>query len=719
MLVTSLDQLTDELRETWLGKTYAIDVETTGLDFMHDELIGVALYVDHQSYYFVLKHSSGHDGSVIQEYLTLNELRMILSPVMAQREQLALLHNSKFDRHFFYRYDLNLMSRYADTLLAAQLLDENRRNGLKDLATLVDPNIDHVKYENLMTWSIYPKGCPYNVPLEPFAEYAEKDVIVTYKLWDMFHKQLPKEIVTVAKQQRDLQGVFNNIWMPMVGVLQEMEHAGMRIDVERAKELHKHYSDVAETHMRIVQRAGYEMLSKRELDSIPKLYWKMLEPEDEAYIEVDGEPLDIRQFDQKTLKELEADHPIYLDRLGVQTPVMRPTPRSDLRKLYFNVGSKDQLVDLILRDISLPDDMLVALTTTPKGGDSVNFDNMMIIKHYLGKDTPHYVDSLLQWRKASKFVTTYLEPFVKKVDNKDRIHAFFSMAVNDSGRGGTHTGRLSSSGPNLQNIPSRDEIGKQARECFVAAPGNVLIVADYSNMETVIQAHFSRDPVLLKAFGEGLDVHALTACGQHNIPYDKFVEEYKSGNLEYDRMRRIAKTTLFGTAYGMGVIKFQRLLLVQNGQEFSRDEVKHMLYTFNETYEGLTKWKKGVQKFAGEHGYVPTILGRKRRLPRVFSEDENIRQRAMRQGVNAIIQGSCADILFQAMVPIQAAFKSLGGTLIASVHDELIGEVPEEYADVAAKVMETLMVDLINPQLRCKLSAEAHYGYNWFDTKKG
>lgn len=713
-IVTRYEQITEDERRSWLGHDYAIDVETTGLDYMHDELIGVALHVNDTQYYFVRKHTDD-GGSNVVSYLSDDDLRLLLTPVMTQ-QRVACLHNGKYDRHFFDRFDLPFTSPYFDTLIAAQLLDENRRNGLKDLAALVAPEVDHVKYATFVKWNTFPKGCPLNVPLEPFAEYAMKDVVITYLLWQKFREELPKE----TTQGKNLQDVFNYTWMPMVGVLLELEQAGFKIDVERAKELHKHYSEQAEKHKQVVQRAGYEMLSSKPVEQIASLYWKMVEPEDGVYFKTDHEEIDIRDVgDEPTQRQLEAQYPMYLDVLGVPTPVVRPTPRSMLRKLYFNVGSKDQLIDLILRDIDLPDDMMVALTTTPKGNDSVNFDNLMIIKHYLGDDTPPYVDSLLQWRKASKFVTTYLDTFVNKTDENGRMHAYFSMAMTDSGAGGTRTGRLSSSGPNLQNIPSRDEIGKQARECFVADKGNVLVVADYSNMETVIQAHFSRDPVLLKAFGEGLDVHALTACGQHNLSYDKFVEEYKNGNPEYDKMRRIAKTTLFGTAYGMGVVKFQRLLLVQNGQEFSREEVKEMLRTFNETYAGLTEWKRGVQEFAGKHGYVPTILGRKRRLPRVFSNDDNVRQRAMRQGVNAVIQGSCADILFQAMIPIQASFKALGGTLVASVHDELIGELPEAYADVGVRIMERLMVDLINPKLRCKLSAEAHVGYDWYSAKKG
>lgn len=245
----------------------------------------------------------------------------------------------------------------------------------------------------------------------------------------------------------------------------------------------------------------------------------------------------------------------------------------------------------------------------------------------------------------------------------------------------------------------------------------MLIVADYSNMETVIMAHYSQDPMLLKAFEEGLDVHSLTAAGQHGVSYETFLSEYKNGNPQYDAWRRTAKTILFGTSYGMGAYKLQRRLLVENGQEYHIDEVKRMLQAFNETYAGLTAWKQEVVKHTARLGFVVTMYGRKRRLPLVFSQDKTIASRAQRQGVNAIIQGTCADILFEAMPPLQRYFVSLGGSLVAAVHDELIAELPERYAEAAAKVMQTGMTELINPRLRCKLKAEAGIGKTWREAK--
>lgn len=693
-IVTCLDQITREEQMTWAGQPYAIDIESEGLDYVHHELIGVALYVNETPYYFVRKHTA-EDGKTVTSYLTDDELRILLTPVMVQ-DVVASLHNSKFDLHFFRRYGLELLSRNFDTLMAAQLLNENRRNGLKDLTRLVDEDIGHVKYAELAQYGDFPKDSPYAVPLKDFAEYAMKDVIVTFKLWQKFREELPKD----TYRGKSVQDVFNQVWMPMIPVLQEMEAYGFKVDTALAHKLKIHYAAVAEENEAIVQKAGYEMLAKKNPEDIAGYFWKIMSDEelDQVYTDTRGRKV--------------------IDAMGVQTPIWRPTPKSKYRRLHFNVASSNQLVELILGEVALPPHAL-DLTKTKNGDESVNVENLQIIQYYLGEDTPHYVEALLKWRKAAKFISTYLDVFINKSDERDRIHAFFSMAVNDLGKGGTRTGRLSSSGPNLQNIPSRGIIGDEARSCFIADAGKVLIAADYENMETIVFTHYSQDPVLMKAFEEGLDVHSLTACGIHGLDYETFVAEYKNGNPEYDAMRRAAKTLLFGQAYGMGVYKLQRTLLTQNDQEVTIEEARNLLNGFNETYHVMNEWKKKVNDFAGTHGFVPTLLGRKRRLPLVYSKDREVRSRAMRQGVNATIQGSCADILFQAMGPIHAAFKAMGGSLVASVHDEIVAEIDEDKADVACRIMETMMVGQINPILRCKLRAQAHYGKTWLEAKRG
>src|SRR5690606_19173525 len=421
---------------------------------------------------------------------------------------------------------------------------------------------------------------------------------------------------------------------------QKMEARGFTVDVEEARRLRDKFNEESEQHKEIIQKAGIErVMSKYTPETLPDVYLKIADDDDVIFTDDDGQ---------------------FIMQHGIKTPVITPTPRSKPRKVEFNIASNVQIYDLIYTDIDFH--RHDTLKTNDSGNYTVDVDNLETIHYYMGEKTPEYIKALLEWRKVSKFTNTYLETFINDTDEHGRLHCFFNMAASEQGvSGGTVTGRLSSSNPNFQNSPSRGELGDIARKPVEAREGHKLIVADYRHMESVIFAHYSEDPVLMKAFGENMDVHALTACGINNLDDDTFVSEYKNGNPEYDAMRRVAKTIFFGSSYGMGAAKFQRLLRVQNKQDFTVEEVRDMLRAFYETYQGMTDWKKKVMEYAGKTGFVATIAGRRRRLPGVFSHDKTIRSRSMRQAVNAIIQGSCADILFQAMVPIQASFEALGG----------------------------------------------------------
>lgn len=331
--------------------------------------------------------------------------------------------------------------------------------------------------------------------------------------------------------------------------------------------------------------------------------------------------------------------------------------------------------------------------------------------------TPKYIDTLLELRLSSKFLGTYLEPFLEQAIN-GRIHANFNLAVSESGGGGTVSGRLSSSQPNLQNLPSRGEIGSIARDLFIASEGMKLVVCDYSNVETRIFAEYSGDPVLIKAFNDGLDVHSLTASGINDIPYDEFMELIAKEDKEAKKMRSIAKTILFGSAYGMGYKKLRNTLLIQSGIELTNDEAKEQLNEFNRTYQGMTDWKQEVMKYAGKSGFVTTKLGKKRRLPDVFSRDRSLRSRAQRQSVNSVIQGTAADALYLAMPMINEFCKSLGGGMISVVHDEVICEVPERYAEFAYNQIKEMMVAPFNTYMtKVKLVAEGSYADKWGQAK--
>jgi DNA polymerase-1 len=361
-------------------------------------------------------------------------------------------------------------------------------------------------------------------------------------------------------------------------------------------------------------------------------------------------------------------------------------------------------------DVSVRTD--IDLNLNAKGEISADKDTLKVLAYELGESAPQVLSDILEYRKCSKLISTYLKPFIEKSDPTD--HHCMRTSFNQAS---TDTGRLSSSGPNLQNQPSRGPEGKLIRSCFVARPGHMLVVADYNMMELRMAAHFSRDAEMMRAFREGLDLHTLTAAGQTGWTYETVAEALEAGDPEMKAARQIGKTSNFGLLYGMGPKKFQRFLLVQNGTKVTYDEAWNLIEFFNDTYSGITKWKRQVERFAQQHGFVTTLRGRKRRLPDIYSEDMAKVRTAQRQAVNAVVQGSCADIICEAIPAIQQAMKEFGGSLLLQVHDELVAEVPEQYAESAARIMERLMVERVNQELRVPLSVEAGIGKDWSSAK--
>jgi DNA polymerase-1 len=232
-------------------------------------------------------------------------------------------------------------------------------------------------------------------------------------------------------------------------------------------------------------------------------------------------------------------------------------------------------------------------------------------------------------------------------------------------------------------------------------------------MEMVIWAHFSQDEVLINAIESGLDLHSLTAAGQHGLKYEEFIARLDAGDLEVKEWRAVGKTSNFGALYGIGAKKFQRFLLVHNGVLVSLDESQRLLDAIDQTYPQGYEWKQRVARFIAKNGYVLTMERRKRRLPKALDGLFWEKREAERQGINAVIQGSCGDIICKCMPAIQSMLKGMDGTLLLQVHDELVGEVPKQYAELAAKTMSELMVGFVNPYLNCRLQAEVHIGESW------
>lgn len=696
-IIRDLPTLLAHLPE-WQGKKFAFDIESSGLSFRRDRLLGLALYFENgQAYYVVLEHTmpNGDGTACLQTFIDRKMLGYLASALFAQSDVVMVGHNAKFDMHFLHKNRVFVQGRLFDTLLAAQLLDENRKNGLKELAESMGFGYD--KYSKLGVYSGYKKDEILGVPLEDAAEYAMNDVQATWTLYKRFAQELANE---------RMERIFHEIWMPLLPVLQEMEARGIALNLDKVREIRAEYVEKIERlEKRIMQYGVEQILAHYSLDDIDKMpiYYR-----DNKVTEEDMERSYRRDDGVLVFERDGVEYPIITYEMIGKTKAYRP------RYISFNTGSTDQMRELIYEWSGVNLDTDVPLERTKTGELSVDKQNIETMLFY-DDDAPEFLQDVLDWRKASKFVSTYLDRFLADADPNDfnSITTNFNQAVGETGKGGTVTGRLSSNNPNLMNIPSRGVVGEQARSMFVARTGHKLIIADYSQMELRLLAHYSQDPVLLQAFAEKRDMHIVTATAPARMSYEELKALYDADDKWAKEMRSIGKTMNFALNYGMGPRKFRRFLLTMNKYEVTEQQAAEWIKNYNETYEATTEWKKNTAEEVGRYGYVTTIYGRRRRLPLAKSPVARIRERAKRQGVNAKIQGGCGDIICRVMIPLQAYLRSIGGSLLLQVHDELVMEVPEKYAEIAKPVVEHIMVDFVNPYLNVAMEATASIGDNW------
>ncbi len=350
----------------------------------------------------------------------------------------------------------------------------------------------------------------------------------------------------------------------------------------------------------------------------------------------------------------------------------------------FNIRSARKLGEVLYERLHLP-----APKKTRGGQPSTSQETL----ERLAPDAP-IVQNILQYRKLEKMRSTYLEPLPLHMDAHDRIHTTFNQEA-------TATGRISSSNPNLQNIPVRGPLGKRMRACFVAGPGNALVSADYSQIELRILAHMSQDPALLDAFREGEDIHARTAALVFDMPQDKVLPD----------QRRMAKTINFGLIYGMGANKLGQELKI------STAEARAFIDRYFARLTGLKAFYERVIEGARERGYVVTLAGRRRWLPGILSANGQTAAQAQRQAVNTVIQGSAADVIKLAMIATaeDAELRRLKAGLVLQVHDELVLELPEAGAREAGARVAALM-ESVRPggvELSVPLVVDWGYGRDW------
>ncbi|WP_306262781.1 DNA polymerase I [Pararhizobium sp. IMCC21322] len=583
----------------------SFDTETTSLDAMQADLVGVSLALaPGKAAYIPLQHKSGVDdllgGGMVEGQIPLRDAVSVLKPLLEDPAVLKIAQNLKYDALLLSRYDMNVVS-FDDTMLLSYALDTGR--GGHGMDELSQRWLDHTPIpfkqvagsgKNMITFD--------QVPLEAATAYAAEDADVTLRLWQVLKPRLAADGMT---------RVYESLERPMVPMLMRMEKRGISVD--------------------------RQMLSR-----------------------LSGE------FAQ--------------GMAGLEAEI------TELAGERFNIGSPKQLGDILFGKMSLPGGKK---TKTGAWSTSASVLEELAAE---GHELPR---KIVDWRQLSKLKSTYTDalPGFINPDTK-RVHTSYSLAS-------TTTGRLSSSDPNLQNIPVRTESGRKIRQAFVAEAGNKLISADYSQIELRVLAHIADIPQLKQAFADGLDIHAMTASEMFGVPIEGM-----------DPMvRRQAKAINFGIIYGISAFGLANQLSI------SRSDAKSYIDTYFERFPGIRTYMEDTKAFARTHGYVQTIFGRRAHYPEINSKNPNMRAFNERAAINAPIQGSAADIIRRAMVRMEEALtkSTLSAQMLLQVHDELIFEVPENEVDATIPVVRDIMEQACLPliDLSVPLQVDARAADNW------
>ncbi|MFK0571332.1 DNA polymerase I [Endozoicomonas sp.] len=593
-IITDESVFLDWLKQLETAELFAFDTETTSLNYMVAELVGVSFAVESgKAAYVPLAHD--YLGAPVQ--LDRNWVLEKLKPLLEDPKKLKVGQNFKYDESVLARYDIHIKGVAFDTMLESYVLNSiaTRHN----MDALADHYLGYrtVKFEDIAGKGA--KQLTFNqIELEKAGPYAAEDADITLRLHQAIWKQLQSEA--------SLTKVFNDIEMPLVDILSRIERNGALVD------------------------GG--LLSQQSLEI------------------------------GQRLKELEkAAH--------------------DAAGQAFNLSSPKQLQELLFEKLQLP-----VIKKTPKGQPSTAEE----VLQELALDYP-LPKLILEHRGLSKLKSTYTDKLPKMINaGTGRIHTSYHQAV-------TATGRLSSSDPNLQNIPVRTPEGRRVRQAFVAPKGYKLVAADYSQIELRIMAHLSHDQGLLDAFAKGLDIHKATAAEVFGVTLD---------NVTSDQ-RRSAKAINFGLIYGMSSFGLAKQLGV------SRKSAQEYIDLYFARYPGVLRYMEETKTFAREKGYVETLFGRRLYLPEINARNGMRRQGAERTAINAPMQGTAADIIKRAMVQVDHWLQTSGlnARVIMQVHDELVLEVAEDQVQTVVEGIKAQMADAA--ELSVPLLVEAGVGDNW------
>jgi len=593
--------LTEKDLKAWIQKAaaaqrLAVDVETTGIDALHVDLVGISLSITPGSAcYIPIRHLGLGEPS----QLPLSVVQKHLAPLLNSGKPALYGHNLKYDALVLKRHGLPLGSLTCDTMVASYVLNPSRNgHGLKDLVSeIVGESMTPIE-------ELIGKGAKQTtmdtIPIEKVAPYACADVDMTLRLADKLEPRI-KEL--------GLSKLFYELEMPLVLILADMEEKGIRID--------------------------------------------------RSYLTQFGKELNAR------IATLE----IKIHELAGER---------------FNVNSTKQLAVILFEKLKLP---VVRRTKT-------GFSTDEEVLQKLSSQHP-LPQTLLEYRELQKLYSTYVEGLLAATGADERIHTSFNQTV-------AATGRLSSSDPNLQNIPIRTETGRLIRKAFVPAPGMRLLSADYSQIDLRMLAHISKDPNLCKAFRAGEDIHTATAVEIFGV----------SPNDVNPEMRRVAKSINFGIVYGISAFGLGQQLGIP------MDQAQGHIHRYFERYPGVKTWIDQILESARREGSVRTLLGRIRFLPEIASTNGAIRGFAERTAMNTPIQGTSADVIKVAMLHLaQNRLKNeWAGDMLLQVHDELVFEIPEAHFETSAPVIKRIMEEAV--ALDIPVVVDLKTGPSWSEMKK-
>jgi DNA polymerase-1 len=584
--------------QRWLKKleqapVFAFDTETTSLDYMSARIVGVSFAIEVGEAAYV---PFAHDYMDAPPQLSEEEVLGALKPLLEDEGKGKIGQNLKYDGHVLANHNIHLRGISQDTMLESYVLDSTKRHNMDDMALrLLDRTTIH--FEDIAGKGV--KQLTFNqIDLNEAGPYAAEDADITLQIHQKLHTQLIEE--------PQLKSVYEEIELPLLPVLINIERNGVKIDVA------------------MLQQQS-EQLAQR-----------------------------LKQLEQQAYDE------------AGET---------------FNLASPKQLGAILFEKLKIP-----AKKKTKTGQYSTAEE--VLVELAVEYEWPKI---LLQHLSVSKLKSTYTDKLPLQVDEKTgRVHTSYNQTV-------AATGRLSSTDPNLQNIPVRSEEGRRIRQAFIAPEGYKLLAADYSQVELRIMAHLSEDESLLKAFAEGVDVHKATASEVFSVPLDEVDTE----------QRRAAKAINFGLIYGMSAFGLAKQLNI------GRFEAQDYIDVYFARYPGVKDYMDKTREQAREQGYVETVFGRRLYLPEINARNGQRRQYAERTAINAPMQGTAADIIKRAMISVDTALASskVDARVVMQVHDELVVEVLATDVEVVSDLLRIEMEQAA--ELKIPLVVDIGIGDNW------